>query len=72
MVDFCYWIIVDRVEVRPPQARAYLAFIDGKEYWIPASTVHDDRIDDNGDIEALWVEKWMIGKKGLEAYIEDD
>ena len=71
MADFCYWVTVDKVEVEPPKAQAYLVIIDEKKIWIPASTVHDTESDDNtGEVVSLYIELWMIKKKELESYIE--
>jgi len=73
MTDYSYWITVDNVEVEPPKAKAYLIVIDEKKEWIPESTVHDVEVDEHtGEITALKVEMWMIRKKGLEAYIEEN
>ena len=73
MADYCYWITVDRVEVEPPKADAYLIVVDDIKTWVPASTVHDTEADDQtGETVSLYMELWMIKKKGLEAYIEEE
>ncbi len=66
-----YVLIEDATVVRSTE-KAGLFKIDGKEYWIPWSQVHDDSVDRDGSTGNLWITEWIAGEKGLEGQEDDE
>lgn len=65
-------VAFENVKIVRTSAKAMLVNIDGEEYWIPSSQVHDDSdvyVDENQTIQGspgkLVITRWIAEQKGL-------
>lgn len=60
------WILIDEAKLIRSSDKAGLYAIDGAEYWIPWSQIHEDSVDKDGDTGELWITEWIACEKGIE------
>ena len=59
-------IRIDDVTIKKATPRAVLVDIDGDEYWIPQSQIHDDsEVWREGDNGLLVISEWFAEKEGI-------
>jgi hypothetical protein len=66
MANFRDKVSFENVEAVFATASALKVKIDGTEYWIPQSQIHDDsEVYRAGDVGTLIISEWIASQKGI-------